>query len=62
MWIKSKCDDFLITSKGFGTVEDLLVSFMDSIKVSDYNDAHMVIISDSQNAGVSVLPQIQRSV
>jgi hypothetical protein len=47
MWIKRKCDDFLITGKGFGTVEDLLVSFMDSIKVTYYNDAHGLIISDS---------------
>jgi hypothetical protein len=50
MWIKSKSDDFFITSKGFGTVEDLLVSFMDSIKVPDYNNAHLLIISDSQHA------------
>jgi hypothetical protein len=62
MWIKSKSDDFLITGKGFGTVEDLLVPFMDAIKVTDYNDAHMLIISDSLDARVNALPRIPRSV
>jgi hypothetical protein len=62
MWIKSKCDDFLITGKGFGTVEDLLVPFMDAIKISYYNDAHMLIISDSLNPRVNSLPQIPQLV
>ena len=47
MWIKGQRNYLLFTGKGFGTVEDLLVSFMDSIKVTYYNDAHGLIISDS---------------
>ena len=46
MRIKGQRNNLFITCNFFGTVKYLLVPLVDSIKVSDNDDAHMPIVSE----------------
>jgi hypothetical protein len=47
MGIKGKRNDLFLASHSLGAIEYLLMPLVDTIKISDYDNTHILIIPDS---------------